>query len=268
MYLTDTHCHLDFKAFNKDRAEILARAEDAGLIKILNPGIDLTSSRRALELSDAHPQVYAAVGVHPNSALTWDGNTMAALRELAQHPKVVAIGEIGLDYYRDWAPPDIQRRVFQQQLELAGELGLPVVIHNRQASSDMMEMLAAWQVQFSSAPFQEEGRPGVLHSFSGEEDVARKALELNFFFGISGPVTFRKATELHNAVSALPLERLLIETDAPYLTPHPRRGSRNEPAYVRLVAERIAELHEQPLSQIAESTTANAARLFNWEVIS
>jgi TatD DNase family protein len=262
--LTDTHCHLDFQLFDEDREEVLARAVKAGINFILNPGIDLASSRAAVVLAEAYPQVYAAVGVHPNDSLTWDTGTLDELRELISHPKVVAVGEIGLDYYRDRAPRDLQQRVFRQQLTLAGESGLPVVIHNRSATSDILGMLSEWHAELQKAGSPLAERPGVLHSFAEDSEAARLALDLKFCIGITGPVTFRNAPKLRQTVASLPLDRVLIETDSPFLTPHPHRGERNEPAYVRFVAEKIAELHEQSPEAVAVVTGANADRLFRW----
>ncbi len=268
--LADTHCHLDFQAFDEDRDEVLKRARQAGLVQLLNPGIDLGTSRAAVRLANMYAEVYAAVGVHPNDALTWDAGTLPTLRELAStgeavaRSKVVAIGEIGLDYYRDWAPRDRQRQVLLDQLELAAELELPVVIHNRQAAPDLLPILADWQAGLAAAGSPLAGRPGVLHSFSDAWEVAQEAIRLNFYIGINGPVTFRNAAGLQQVVARLPAAHLLIETDAPFLSPHPHRGQRNEPGRVRLIAEKIAELHQVPLSVMVEATSINAERLFHW----
>jgi TatD DNase family protein len=265
--LADTHCHLDFQRFEEDRDQVVDRAREAGVTRILDPGIDLASSQAALLLAEEYPEVYIAVGVHPNSASTFDQSTLLRLRKLASHPKVVAIGEIGLDYYRDRAPRELQQRVFRLQLELAAELGLPVVIHNRQATEDVLEALTEWQAQLAKAGFALAKRPGVLHSYSDNEENARRAIELNFYIGITGPVTFRNAPELQQVVASLPVEHLLVETDAPFLAPHPLRGQRNEPALVSRVAEKVAELHSLSISEIARVTSQNAARIFNWRVM-
>jgi TatD DNase family protein len=265
--LSDTHCHLDFERFEDDRDQVVDRARDAGITRILNPGIDLVSSQAAIKLADKYAEVYVAVGIHPNSATTFDQSTLPRLREMASHPKVVAIGEIGLDYYRDRAPRELQQRIFRLQLELAAEVGLPVVIHNRQATADVFEILKEWQAQLVLSRSVLANRPGVLHSYSDNEKNGFKAIAVNFYIGITGPVTFRNALELQKVVAALPAEHLLIETDAPFLTPHPRRGQRNEPALVVWVAEKVAELHSCPVSEIARATSENAARLFNWRVM-
>jgi len=271
--LVDTHCHLYFESFDKDLQQVLARSVDEGVGRILCPGIDLKTSREAVSLAEAYPQVYAAVGIHPNDCLGWTEHTIDELRLLVDHPKVVAIGEIGLDYYRDRAPKDLQQRVFNEQLLLAAETALPVIIHTRNsnggspdAMDDALDILVNWQTELAaSAPLLYE-RPGVFHSYSGNEQIARRAMQLNFRIGITGPVTFQNAPELQQVVGQLPLDHLLIETDAPFLTPHPYRGKRNEPGFVRLVAEKIAQLHNLPFEVVADITTINAGRLFNWRV--
>jgi TatD DNase family protein len=240
------------------------RAGDDGVIRILNPSINLNSCRAALSIADGSDIVYVAVGVHPNDALSWNEDTVAQLKHMAEHPRVVAIGEIGLDYYRDRAPRELQARIFVEQLSLAAELGLPVVIHNRQATKDVMRILSDWQHDLERKGSSLASRPGVLHSFSSDEEAAQLAIAKNFFIGITGPVTFRNADELRNIVSSLPLDRLLIETDAPFLTPHPYRGKRNQPAYVKYVAEKIAEVRGESFNEVASNTTTNANALFNW----
>jgi TatD DNase family protein len=287
MVFTDTHCHLDFEKFDVDRPEVLNRAWEAGLTRILIPGIDLSSSRSSVKLAESHPNLFAAIGVHPTEALSVERSTLDNLHRLfmestglpvelrEQAPalqKVVAIGEIGLDYYWDAAPHDVQQEVLKEQLNLAAELGLPVVLHLREAgdapdgecASDLLTILDEWvnRLQSSQNPLAE--RPGVLHSFSGNLATARKALQLNFHIGITGPVTYKNAESKRQLVKALPLDRILIETDAPYLAPVPQRGRRNEPAFVRHIADKIAEIHSKNTEEIAALTTANAARLFAW----
>jgi TatD DNase family protein len=272
--LVDTHCHLNFESFDHDREAIMARARQAGVIRILNPGIDLPSSRSAVTLAETYPEVYAAVGVHPNDGLTWDASTLAELRRLASHPKVVAIGEVGLDDYRQRAPWDVQQNIFRVQLELAAESGLPVVIHvrnanqnDRRAMADVLRILGEWQDELKTYLPDMAERPGVLHSFIDCLQAARCAAASNFFIGITGPVTFRKAEETRQVVAGLPVENLLVETDAPFLTPHPYRGERNEPAYVKYMVEKIAQIKVQPPERVADIITANAERLFRWQAI-
>lgn len=262
MYLVDSHCHLDWDSFDGEREAVLERAAAAGVALVLNPGTDLARSRRALELAERFEPVYAAVGVHPNDAGQWTATTAEDLLGLAAHPKVVAIGEIGLDYYWDKTAPELQADVLRAQLDLAADLDLPVVIHNREAGEDVMSILVEWQATLAAGGSSLAGRPGVLHSFSGDLDMARQAIAHNFYIGITGPVTFKNALELQALVAELPLEHLLIETDSPYLAPHPHRGQRNEPAYVRLVADKVAALKHLPVETVAEATTANVAALF------
>lgn len=186
------------------------------------------------------------------------------MKKLAGHPKVVAIGEIGLDYYRDHSPHHLQRDIFRIQLELAVELNLPVVIHNRKATEDILAILQRWWIDLDKMSSPLLGRPGVLHSFSDGVASAKKAFSINFMIGITGPITFKNAHELQKTISDITLDNILIETDSPFLTPHPHRGERNEPGYVRLVADKIAQLQGLTLETIAENTTANSDRLFNW----
>ncbi len=270
MILTDTHCHLDHKKFDAVRAEVIQRAESAGVGRILIPGITLDSSRSAVKLAGSHPLLYAAIGVHPSDSLTWEDATPSALRELATHPKVVAVGEIGLDYYWDAAPHPHQIRVLREQLELAAELELPVVLHMREAkdalhgecAEDLLGILEDWTAGLISGKNPLAERPGVLHSFAGSLETAQQAICLNFFIGVTGPVTFENARRRQEIIAAIPVGCLLIETDAPYLAPHPHRGKRNEPSYVGLVAGKIAALHGVSIEEVARITTANANKLF------
>ena len=262
--LTDTHCHLNLPIFHEDMEAVLERAWENGLQRILVPGINVETSRSAVALAEQHPNLYAAVGVHPGDANTWNDDSLVVLRELAQHPKTVAVGEIGLDYYRDRSPRIVQREVFRAQLELAGELGLPVIVHNREAFDDLWSELETWTDEINSSASTLAQFPGVLHSFDGSLANGQQAAEKGFFIGISGPVTFKNAPERQSTATALPIDQILIETDAPYLTPHPYRGRRNEPAYVALVAEKISELHGISLEAAAQVTWQNAAKLFHW----
>jgi len=257
----DTHCHLDFHQFDADRGDVLQRAVDAGVMVIVNPATDLDSSRRAIELAERHPGVYAQVGVHPNDAASFDQNTLAELHDLAQHPKVVAIGEIGLDYYWERVPHDQQQAAFQAQLELAGELNLPVVIHCRDAHADIRDILRKW-VPGAQIQRGEDAILGVLHAYSGDLDMAQEAFGWNMVLSLGGPITFRNARQLHALVAQFPPDRLMLETDAPFLTPHPHRGQRNEPAYIPLIAQSMADLLDLDVDVVAEKTTALARRVF------
>lgn len=260
----DTHCHLDFNRFDDDRAQIIQRACNAGVEWLINPGINLESSQKAVKLAEQYPEVLAAIGIHPNEALTWNDNTLTELRRLAHHPKVVAIGEIGLDYYRDYSPRVLQVRIFKEQLDLAAQLGLPVIIHNRQAADDLLRILLDWRSHVIESSPTLFNRLGVLHAFSEDDHMARKALALGFFLGIGGPVTYQNSENLKALVANLDMTRILIETDSPYLTPHPLRGQRNEPGNVRLIAEKVSELRNEKLEEIGRQTSNNARSLFQW----
>jgi TatD DNase family protein len=263
--LIDSHAHLDFPRFEPDRPAAIERARAAGVAAIINVGTDLHSSRRAVELAEKYTAIYAAVGMHPHDAKKLDGAALAELRELAHRPKVVAVGEIGLDFYRDLSPRTVQRRAFQAQLAWAAKMGRPVIIHDRDAHDEIMEILTDWAMGLKNSPLA--GRMGVLHTFSGDLGMAEKAIDLGFYISISGPVTYKNADQLASIAEALPLDRLLVETDCPFLTPHPHRGKRNEPAYVRLVAERIARLRGMAFNDLAKATTINAQRLFELSIM-
>ncbi len=261
---TDMHCHLDFEQFDNDREQVLQRAWDAGLVWVLIPGIDLETNQAAINLAKTYPgRISAAVGIHPNHGKLWTAETLEKLKIQAQQPEVVAIGEIGLDYYRQHTPFDQQRRMFKDQLELAAQLGLPVIIHNRDAEDDLMAILSAWHGSLVSGGHPLAERPGVLHSYSADLATAQKAIRMNFYIGISGPVTFTNAPDRKAITSQIPLEHLLLETDAPFLAPHPNRGKRNEPAYIPLIAKEIARLHHTSPEKVAEQTYTNAMRLFD-----
>jgi TatD DNase family protein len=260
----DTHCHLNFNLFESDLDQVLNRARQAGIQRMLLPAVDLETSRQVIALSERYPELYAAVGVHPNDALTWDDHTLLELRKLAQHPRVLAIGEIGLDYYRDRAPQELQHKIFAEQLALAGEMGKPVIIHSRQSLQALWPVLENWQQALADQSHPLAQRCGSLHSYDGDIATARKAIDRGFNIGISGPVTFRNALERQNMVAQLPLEGCLLETDAPFLAPQPVRGQRNEPAYIPVIAAKIAELQSKPLNMVAEITTRNAERIFGW----
>jgi TatD DNase family protein len=265
--LVDSHCHLDVEQFNADREAVLARAHSAGVGRIVNPGIDLRHCRQAIALAERHGGVYAAVGIHPNSSADFDATTLDTLRQLAAHEKVVAIGEIGLDYYWHKVDPARQAEAFRAQLALAAELGLPVLIHNRDATDDVAAILREWVNSSATRNSPLADRPfwGVLHAFGGDAALADEAYTWNFVVGLGGPVTFTNARRLHELVPHLRLDRLMLETDAPYLTPHPHRGQRNEPGYLPLIAAQIARLLDQPPVEIAAATTAVAECFFWWE---
>jgi len=273
--LTDTHCHLDYNKFNEDRDAVIQRSLDTGVGRILIPGLEILSSKAAIKLAKANPSVYAAVGFHPTDLDKWGGYSLNDLRKLASSSeKVLAIGEIGLDYYwvKEADKRATQREVLKQQLRLAQELNLPVVIHMReegdawhgQASVDLLTILSEWVDTLQKHNHSLAQKPGVLHSFNGELETAQKALELNFYIGVTGPVTYKNADKKRQIVRELPLERLLIETDSPFLSPVPHRGKRNEPAFVAHIADKIAEIHMTTREQIEKITSDNANRLFGW----
>ncbi len=275
MELVDTHCHLNFPRYDHDRAEVLSRAFKAGVKRIIVPAIDLESCRQALELSANERGIYAAVGIHPNSSGDFDDAHLNVLRGMAGNSKVVAVGEIGLDYHWDKSPKPRQWRAFESQLDLASQQELPVIIHSREgrvdtappgrvdtapsASEDVLAILANWA---PTAPAKLDGRLGVLHSFSSSSKIAGRALDLGFYLGFTGPVTFKKADALRDVARRIPIDRLLVETDGPFLAPQQRRGKRNEPAYVRFINAKLAELHGLPPEEMARQTTCNAERLF------
>jgi TatD DNase family protein len=250
--LFDSHAHLDDKRFNDDRDEVVARAAAGGLVGILNAGADMFSSARAVELAAKHDIVWAAVGIHPHDAKEAREEDYGKLAAWCALPKVVAVGEIGLDYHYDFSPREVQRAVFIRQLDLARQVNKPVIIHDREAHADVLAI----------AKREGKGLTGVFHCFSGSVEMAREVLKMGFYVSVAGPVTFTNAHKLHEVVKAVPLDRLLVETDCPYLTPEPFRGRRNEPAHVRYVAEKVAGLLGMEPEALAAAATENTKRLF------
>lgn len=250
--LIDTHAHLDGSEYENDLEATMQRATDAGVRSIISAGQDKATSLATLELSARFAHVAPAVGVHPH--LAKEAGDLAWLGPMLDNPRVVAAGEMGLDYHYDFSPRDVQREIFTTQLELAGARGLPVIIHCREATRDVMTLLRSHRKPAS---------PCVIHCFTETYDIAKKFIdECDVFLGIGGAVTFKKATDLQDAVIRLPLDRLVLETDCPYMAPVPHRGKRNEPAYVRLTCEAVAALRATTPDEIAVATTANAKRLF------
>jgi TatD DNase family protein len=252
MRLIDTHAHVHAAAFDADRAEVLERAYTAGVRRLINVGYDLASSAASIELARLHRPIYATAGIQPHYASATGPGEVDELRALLAAPKIVALGEIGLDYHHDRAPRSEQRSLFETQLALAAELKLPVVIHSREAHADTVDVLRAVRPTL----------PIVMHSFSGDWNYAKACLELGAFLSFSGPITFPKAVDLHDIAVRAPSDRILVETDCPYLSPHPLRGRRNEPARVRLVAERLAALRGCTLAEIAATVWHNACGVF------
>jgi TatD DNase family protein len=257
--MIDTHCHLNFDSYDADRDQVIQRALESGVTHVINPGIDLPTSRAGIELSQRYSGVFAAVGLHPNSSAAFTQAEIADYRTLAAEPKVVAIGEIGLDYYRDRSPKAQQFAAFEAQLALAAELELPVIIHNREASEDVLAVLESWA---GNLPDALKERPGVLHSVSAPLEIAERALAIGFYLGFTGPITYKNADETRRIARITPLERLLVETDGPFLTPVPHRGKRNEPAYIPYMVDSLASLKQMPTDEMARITTENAVRLF------
>ena len=252
--LIDSHCHLDMDAYQDELDEIIDSAGKCGVSRIITIGIDLASSRKAVELADRYPGIYATVGIHPHSAEEATEEMYRQLAELAVKPKVVGYGEIGLDYAKQYAPKDIQHREFAVQLELAKELHLPVVIHDREAHEDTMALLQ------EKGPFPEGG---VMHCFSGDVPLALQVLELGFYISIPGIVTFKNAADLQQVVEKVPLDRILLETDGPFLAPVPWRGKTNRPDYLLYTAGKVAQLKNISVDEVARQTANNTMALFS-----
>jgi len=252
--LTDTHTHLDHPKFEGERDEIVRRAQEAGVSRIINIGFNRETIPTTLKLAETYDCIDAVVGWHPQDAEEMTADDLDWIEALARtHPKVVALGEMGLDYYWDTSSKEAQHRVFREQIRLARKLGKPIVIHNRDAHADVVAILKEEKAYDVG---------GVMHCFSGSWETAKLCLDMNFFISFGGPVTFKNAVQPKEVLAKVPMDRLLVETDAPYLTPHPYRGKRNETGYVRLVAEAAAEIKGVPFEEIAALTTANAASLF------
>ncbi|MGG1550442.1 TatD family hydrolase [Paenibacillus ferrarius] len=250
--LTDSHTHLNAEQFNEDQAEVIQRALEAGVTRMVNVGFNRETIPSSIELAEKYDFIYSTVGWHPVDAIDMMPGDLEWIESLCKHEKVVAIGEIGLDYYWDKSPKDVQQRVFREQIRLARKLGMPIVIHNRDAHQDILQILKEEKAA-------EVG--GIMHCFSGSWETAKQCLDMNFHISFGGPVTFKNAKQPKEVLAQVPLDRLLIETDAPYLTPHPFRGKRNESAYVRLVAETAAEIRGLTLEELAAITTRNAMAL-------
>lgn len=251
--LFDSHAHLDSERFDGERDLIIERAKEAGLSLIMNPGASYESSVRAVELSEKYDMVYAAVGVHPHDADTVDEMMLSLIKALARKKKVMAIGEIGLDYHYDYSPRDVQKKVFIDQIRLAKSLKLPIIIHDREANDDVMRILKE----------EEAFETGVLmHCFSGSAELARQYVKLGAYLSIAGPLTFKNNRKTVEVVETVPLDRLFVETDSPFLTPVPYRGKRNEPAYVQYVADKIAEIKGLTYQEVVDATKENACNFF------
>lgn len=253
MQLFDTHTHLDAPQFDGDREETIARAVEAGVSKMVNVGFNRETIPSTMKLAESYEFIYAAVGWHPQDAIDMKDGDLDWIASLCSHDKVVAIGEIGLDYYWDTSPKDVQHTVFRRQIGLARELKMPIIIHNRDAHEDVVRILREEKAS-------EIG--GIMHSFSGSWETAKMCLDMGFYLSFGGPITFKNARVPKEVLAQVPLDRLLIETDSPYLTPHPYRGKRNESAHVRLVAEAAAEIKGIKVEKIAKITYKNSLELF------
>ncbi len=261
MRVIDTHSHLQSQEFRSDRDRVLARAREAGLVAIIDLGVDVESSEAAIALAEREPDIFAAAGCHPHEAAGADEGALDHLADIARHPRVVAIGEIGLDFYRDYAPRDRQLAVFRRQLETAARAGKPVAVHCREAHDEMLPILEAWSRGLGGA--LPDGRPlGVLHYFSGDMARAGHYLRLGFLLSIHTSVTHPNKRTLHDVAARAPLERLVVETDAPFGAPQSRRGQRNEPAFVTEAVAEIARRRGIAEAEVARVTTENARRLF------
>lgn len=251
--LVDTHAHLTADVFQDDLESVLVRSQEAGVTRIVCIGDRYDSSRQAVAMASAYPSLWATVGVHPHQASEAGDELESTLLALAEEPRVVAIGETGLDYHYDFAPRDVQQDVFRRHIRVAKEVGLPIVVHNRESGDDVLRLLE-----------EEDGTAvgGVLHCFWGTPEEAQRALDMGFYLGVGGSITFKNNDALRELVATLPLERLIVETDAPYLTPVPHRGQRNEPAYTRLSALELATVKGVSFEDVARTTSDNAARLF------
>ena len=251
--LFDTHVHLNVAHFDDDREEVLARAKQAGVAYMVVVGFDHQTIPKAIALAEQYDYIYAAVGWHPVDAIDMTDKELAWLEELSTHPKVVALGEMGLDYHWDKSPKEVQKQVFRQQIKLAKRVGMPIIIHNREATEDIIAILKQERAE-------EVG--GIMHCYNDSVDYVEDCLRMNFYISLGGPVTFKNAPLPKEVAKYVPADRLLIETDCPFLAPHPNRGKRNEPAYVRLVAEQIADLRQIGYDTLSKQTTENAKRLF------
>ncbi|MYL72999.1 YchF/TatD family DNA exonuclease [Halobacillus litoralis] len=251
--LFDTHVHLNADQFEEDLEETIERAQEAGVQYMTVVGFDRKTIPKAMEIAERYENIYAAVGWHPVDAIDMTDEDLQWIEELSQHPKVVAIGEMGLDYHWDKSPKDVQKEVFRKQIRLAKKVKMPIIIHNREATDDIVEVLKEENAA-------EVG--GIMHCYSGPVEIAQECIDMNFMISLGGPVTFKNAKLPKEVAKAVDLKHLLVETDCPFLAPHPNRGKRNEPAYVKLVAEQIAELKGISYEEVSETTTSNALEFF------
>ncbi|MFC2056228.1 TatD family hydrolase [Chloroflexota bacterium] len=257
--VVDTHAHLDMSAFDEDRTEIITRAVDVGVGNIITVGIDLESSKKAIELSKHYAGIYAAVGIHPHDVANIDKTDIKKLSEIATYPGVVAIGETGLDFYRDYSPRETQIQALKWQLALSAEMKLPVIIHCRQAEEDLLHLLRSWISDYGDTHRQYQG---VIHCFNNDSNTTKEYLNMGFHLSLGAYIGYPTSTETYDVIRSIPKDRLLVETDCPFLPPQNYRGKRNEPAYLPLTVRALAEIREESYEDVAKVTTLNAQRLF------
>jgi TatD DNase family protein len=251
--LIDSHAHLEMPEFKKDLEGVIQRAKEAGVVYIFTVGTEKKDWKKAIEIANTHPSIFAILGVHPHNAKEIDDQTYTLLKGLCKNEKVKAYGEIGLDFFRNLSPREIQLKRFREQIELAKELGLPIVVHDREAHQETLEMLKSEKADACG---------GIIHCFSGDYEMAKACMDMGFYISIPGSITFKNAESFREIVKRIPLDSLLVETDAPFLTPEPFRGKRNEPSYVRYTAQKVAEIKKFSFEKVAEVTTENALRVY------
>ena len=259
LYIVDTHAHLDMSVFDRDCIEVIARARNVNVNKIINVGTDLESCKKTIKLAEKYPEIFAAVGFHPHNAIRVGKTYIMELVEIANHPKVVAIGEIGLDFYRNYSPIEAQIQTLRLQLDLATKLGLPVIMHCRQAEEEMLNLLSNWVLSNKNSQKQ---CSGVIHCFNSGKDTLRQYLDMGFYVSLGAYISYPKS-QIHSIILDIPDDRLVVETDCPFLPPQDYRGKRNEPAYVSITVEILTKIKNESYEQVTQKTTRNAHRLFH-----
>lgn len=263
-FLTDTHCHLNLSQFKSDIDQVIQKAIEIGIERILVPGIDIASSKKAVELSQRYKGlVFASVGIHPNTNVSFNNHALDAIAELAKCDSVVAIGEIGLDFYRNINSHEVQKNVLESQLNLALDNNLPIIIHNRKSEDILMPILASWISKFKENN-KSSKYPGILHSYVGSNSMTKEFLKMNFFISVSGPITYTNNINYCEFVKTLPLDHLLVETDSPYLPPHPLRGQRNEPANILYIVNKLKTIFNIDIEEFSKITFKNSKAVFGW----
>ena len=264
MDFIDTHCHLNLFQDQNDLESVIKRSLDFGVVKIVIPGIDVTSSRRAVELADIFPSVFASVGIHPHEVTNYSDIDIRVIEELAALPKVVAIGEIGLDYHYPPINKKAQKYLLHSMLEISGSVSKPVILHSRDSMSDLLDVIQDWEFNHQPTHYSQQSFYGVFHSFEGSKSDAQRLMKLKYLSGIAGPVTFKNNFQLQALIKGIGLENIVLETDSPFLSPHPFRGVQNEPFRIPLIAQKVADLLEIQVELVADKSTRNANNLFSW----